>query len=128
MSCMPMCASGDGLTKYAQGFRKYLTQARDHEELLAFILGQIIKEKVREYQLTRNQQPNVISVKVSQLEERVRLIFLRCECHLSSCHHCNTGKGTRHLRRRSVPPVEAVRGEWLHARGRDNWKDVQARR
>ena len=56
----------------SQGFRKYLTQARDHEELLSFILGQIIKEKVREYQLMRHQQPDVVTVKVSQLEERVR--------------------------------------------------------
>ena len=66
-----VCVLNGELTWILQGFRKYLTQARDHEELLAFILGQIVKEKVREYQLTRHQQPDVISVKVSQLEERV---------------------------------------------------------
>lgn len=54
-----------------QGFRKYLTQARDHEELLAFVLGQIIKDKVRLYQLQRHQQPEVVTAKVSELEERV---------------------------------------------------------
>lgn len=54
-----------------QGFRKYLTQARDHEELLAFVLGQIVKEKARFYQLQRRQQPDVISVKTLELDERV---------------------------------------------------------
>ncbi|THG95559.1 hypothetical protein EW026_g6122 [Hermanssonia centrifuga] len=55
-----------------RGFRKYLTQARDHEELLAFLLGQVVKEKVRLYQLQRHQQPEVISLKVSELEERAK--------------------------------------------------------
>ena len=54
-----------------QGFRKYLTQARDHEELLAFVLGQIVKEKARFYQLQRHHQPESITVKVSELDERV---------------------------------------------------------
>lgn len=54
-----------------QGFRKYLTQARDHEELLAFLLGQVVKEKARFYQLQRYQQPDKILVKVSELDERV---------------------------------------------------------
>lgn len=59
-----------------QVFRKYLTQARDHEEFLAFILGQIVKEKARFYQLQRYQQPDKVSVKVSELDERVsRRIF-----------------------------------------------------
>jgi hypothetical protein len=31
----------------SQGFRKYLSHAKDHEELLAFILGQMVKDKVR---------------------------------------------------------------------------------
>ncbi len=34
-----------------QGFRKYLTQAQDHEELLSFLLSQIVKEKARFFQL-----------------------------------------------------------------------------
>ncbi|TFK88748.1 MCM-domain-containing protein [Polyporus arcularius HHB13444] len=55
-----------------RGFRKYLTQARDHEELLAFILGQIVKEKARFYQLQRYQQPDSITIKVSELEERAK--------------------------------------------------------
>ncbi|KAI0717265.1 MCM-domain-containing protein [Cerioporus squamosus] len=55
-----------------RGFRKYLTQARDHEELLAFILGQIVKEKARFYQLQKYQQPESITVKVSELDERAK--------------------------------------------------------
>ena len=54
-----------------QGFRKYLTQARDHEELLAFLLGQIVKEKARFYQLQHYQQPESITIRVSELDERV---------------------------------------------------------
>ncbi|KAI0785538.1 MCM-domain-containing protein [Abortiporus biennis] len=55
-----------------RGFRKYLTQAKDHEELLAFLLGQIVKEKARLYQLQRYQQPEKISIKVSELDERAK--------------------------------------------------------
>jgi DNA replication licensing factor MCM2 len=63
-----------------RGFRKYLTQARDHEELLAFILGGLVKDKARFYQLQRYQQPELVSVKVSELDERVsRFFFLVME-------------------------------------------------
>ncbi|KDQ28068.1 hypothetical protein PLEOSDRAFT_1093484 [Pleurotus ostreatus PC15] len=55
-----------------RGFRKYLTQSRDHEELLAFILGQLIKEKARYYQLQHHSQPELVTVKVSELEERAK--------------------------------------------------------
>jgi hypothetical protein len=54
-----------------QGFRKYLTQARDHEELLSFLLGQIVKEKARFFQLQRHQQPELVTVNTSELDERV---------------------------------------------------------
>jgi DNA replication licensing factor MCM2 len=47
-------------------------QARDHEELLAFLLGQIVKEKARFFQLQRHQQPELVSVNTSELDERVR--------------------------------------------------------
>ncbi|KAI6021300.1 MCM-domain-containing protein [Pisolithus microcarpus] len=43
------------------GFRKYLTQARDYEELLAFILGQL-----------KHEQPELVTVSVSQLDERAK--------------------------------------------------------
>lgn len=55
-----------------QGFRKYLTQARDHEELLSFLLGQLVKDKVRLHQLQRHEQPDLVTVKVAELDERVR--------------------------------------------------------
>ncbi|KAG0706135.1 MCM-domain-containing protein [Suillus ampliporus] len=55
-----------------RGFRKYLTQARDYEELLAFLLGQLVKEKARFHQLQRHEQPELITVKVSELDERAK--------------------------------------------------------
>ena len=54
-----------------QGFRKYLTQSKDHEELLAFLLGQLVKDKAWFYQLQRSHQPELITIKISELEERV---------------------------------------------------------
>jgi len=55
-----------------RGFRKYLTQARDHEELLAFLLGQIVKDKARFFQLQRHRQPELVSVAVAELDERAK--------------------------------------------------------
>ena len=52
-----------------------MTQARDYEELLAFLLGQIVKEKARFHQLQRHEQPELISVKLAELDERVSVIF-----------------------------------------------------
>ena len=62
--------------RVVQGFRKYLTQARDHEELLAFLLGQIVKERVRLFQLQRHAQPEVISIKTTELDERVSCLVI----------------------------------------------------
>ncbi|KAG1770467.1 MCM-domain-containing protein [Suillus occidentalis] len=55
-----------------RGFRKYLTQSRDYEELLAFLLGQIVKEKARFHQLQRHEQPELVTVKLSELDERAK--------------------------------------------------------
>ncbi|KAF8532503.1 MCM2/3/5 family-domain-containing protein [Gautieria morchelliformis] len=55
-----------------RGFRKYLSQARDHEELLSFLLGQIVKERVRMYQFRRHEQPDSVTVKVADLDERAK--------------------------------------------------------
>ncbi|KAG1716397.1 hypothetical protein ID866_749 [Astraeus odoratus] len=55
-----------------RGFRKYLTQVRDYEELLAFILGQLVKEKARFHQLQRHEQPEVVTIKVAELDERAK--------------------------------------------------------
>lgn len=61
-----------------QGFRKYLTQSKDHEELLAFLLGGLVKDKARFHQLQRHEQPDTVTIKLTELEERVRPV-----CELS---------------------------------------------
>ncbi|KAG8871426.1 MCM DNA helicase complex subunit [Tulasnella sp. 331] len=55
-----------------RGFRKYLSSSKDHEEVLSFILGQLIKEKVQMYQLRNHAMPDKISILVSDLEERAK--------------------------------------------------------
>lgn len=60
-----------GVLTLVQGFRKYLTQSKDHEELLAFLLGGLIKDKAKFYQLQRHEQPELVTVRLSELEERV---------------------------------------------------------
>lgn len=55
-----------------QGFRKYLTRAQDHEEVLAFLLGQLIKEKVHMYQLRNHALPDKIQVPIAEFEAMVR--------------------------------------------------------
>lgn len=55
-----------------RGFRKYVHKATDNEELLAFLLGQIIKEKVQLTIAQRGQEPNKVSVQLSQLETRAK--------------------------------------------------------
>ncbi|KAI0029089.1 MCM2/3/5 family-domain-containing protein [Vararia minispora EC-137] len=60
------------LQRASPGFRKYLSQAKDHEELLAFLLGQLVKDRARFYQLQRRQQPDLVTVKASELDERAK--------------------------------------------------------
>ncbi|ODN83499.1 hypothetical protein L202_01633 [Cryptococcus amylolentus CBS 6039] len=55
-----------------RGFRKYVHQATDHEELLSFLLGSIVKEKVQLYRHAHGENPNKVQVKVSQLESRAK--------------------------------------------------------
>ncbi|KZP18717.1 MCM-domain-containing protein [Athelia psychrophila] len=55
-----------------RGFRKYLTQARDHEELLSFLLGQLVKDKARLHQLQRHEHPDMVTVKIAELDERAK--------------------------------------------------------
>jgi len=47
-----------------------LSQARDHEELLSFLLGQIVKERVCMHQLRRHEQPESVKVNDTDLDER----------------------------------------------------------
>ncbi|KAJ3516429.1 hypothetical protein NLJ89_g1130 [Agrocybe chaxingu] len=53
-----------------RGFRKYLTQSKDHEELLFFLLGGLVKSKARLYQFQHHEQPEKVAVKLSELEEK----------------------------------------------------------
>jgi len=62
-----------GFGSRAQGFRKYLSVAKDHDELLAFLLGQLVREKVRAHQLRTGQGPVKVAVKIEELDDRVRI-------------------------------------------------------
>jgi hypothetical protein len=44
---------------------------------LAFLLGGLVKDKARLHQLQRHEQPELVTVKLSELEGRVGLIFWR---------------------------------------------------
>ncbi|EMD37775.1 hypothetical protein CERSUDRAFT_105677 [Gelatoporia subvermispora B] len=81
-----------------RSFRKYLSQARDHEELLSYILGQIVKEKARFFQLQRHQQPEFITIKVSELDERAKehdifdtAPFMRSKLFAANGYRLNNG-------------------------------------
>ncbi|WFD29921.1 DNA helicase [Malassezia sp. CBS 17886] len=57
-------------------FRKYIHQARDQDELLAFLLGGIVKDKIRFTQYGSSRRPaappSSVTVPISELEERAR--------------------------------------------------------
>lgn len=55
-----------------RGFRKYVHQATDSDELLAFLLGQIVKERAQVYWHQRGQMPEKVTVSVKQLESRAK--------------------------------------------------------
>lgn len=57
-------------------YRKYLRVATDHEEVLAFLLGQLVKDKVRYQTLKNNASPDSVTIKIAEFEERVRPPFL----------------------------------------------------
>lgn len=61
-----------------RGFRKYLYQARDHDELLAFLLGGMVKDKMRftHYRHHDDEAPMVVSVPLTELEERAKSVEL----------------------------------------------------
>jgi DNA replication licensing factor MCM2 len=52
--------------------RKYLRVATDHEEVLAFLLGQLVKDKARYHTLRDGVSPASVDIKISEFEERVR--------------------------------------------------------
>ncbi|KAI3624288.1 MCM2 [Malassezia furfur] len=63
-----------------RGFRKYIHQARDADELLAFLLGGIVKDKMRfsRYGGARRQaeMPTTVTVPLSELETRAKELDL----------------------------------------------------
>lgn len=61
-----------GAADELQGFRKYVHQATDHEELVSFLLGQLVKEKVQMYRHQRGENPPSVQVAVQQLETRAQ--------------------------------------------------------
>jgi len=67
MAVYMQCAQAD-----PQGFRKYVHQATDHEELVSFLLGQIVKEKVQLYRHQRGDNPPSVQIPVNQLETRAK--------------------------------------------------------
>lgn len=96
------------LTTFSQGFRKYLSHAKDHEELLAFILGQMVKDKVRQHQLMTGTQPSRVTVTTEALEARV------CTCSpVMAISDPFEGKGSRSIRCCTVLSFQAVLYKWL---------------
>ncbi|SCZ94399.1 BZ3500_MvSof-1268-A1-R1_Chr12-2g03873 [Microbotryum saponariae] len=55
-----------------RGFRKYLRVATDHEEVLAFLLGQLIKDRVRYLTVRNGQAPASVVIKVADFETRAK--------------------------------------------------------
>lgn len=56
----------------SRGFRKYVHQTNDSNELIAFLLGQIVKEKAQLHHNRYGGHPASISVLVTQLEARAK--------------------------------------------------------
>ena len=79
------------LLTLSQGFRKYLTQSKDHEELLSFLLGGMIKDKVRMHQIQRHELPEKVVVKLADLEEKVQFFSSTIWIYV---HDQTSGKGT----------------------------------
>lgn len=46
--------------------------ATDHEELVSFLLGQLVKEKVQLYRHQRGENPPAVQVQLKQLEQRAK--------------------------------------------------------
>lgn len=55
-----------------RSFRKYINIASDNQELLAFSLGSMIKQKMMEARFNRHQDLSTVKIKMSDFEERVR--------------------------------------------------------
>lgn len=59
-----------------RGFRKYVHVSSDSDELLAFVLGQLVKEKAQIYYHQRGENPRKVTIRVAQLEARAKELDL----------------------------------------------------
>ena len=73
-------------------------QATDHEELISFLLGQIVKEKVQLFRHQRGENPPSVSIKVNQLESRAKDLdiydvapFLKSKLFVTNGYKVTTG-------------------------------------
>lgn len=59
-----------------RSYRKYLRVATDSEEVLAFLLGELVKDRSR-YLTLKNagKQPASVSIKITDFEARVSRVF-----------------------------------------------------
>jgi DNA replication licensing factor MCM2 len=60
--------------------------------LLAFLLGNLIKLKVREHQLRYHEQPENVIVKLSELEDKVRYFCARSFKEKNTHHQISQAK------------------------------------
>ena len=76
---MSHCRDGNSACKY-----RYCHQAQDHDELLAFLLGGLVKDKYRHETIKlQGQAPPKVDIKLGELEDRVRVCLLVNQWHLS---------------------------------------------
>lgn len=83
-----------------RGFRKYVHHAADSDELLAFLLGQLVKDKAQLYHHMRGTNPDKVEVRVAQLEERAKdheiydvQPFLRSQLFIKNGYKVLPGEG-----------------------------------
>lgn len=60
------------LTRVERGSRKYLRVAKDNDEVLAFLLGNLIKDRARYLAVKSGQHPDSVSIRVEELSRKVR--------------------------------------------------------
>lgn len=84
-----------------RGFRKYVHKASDNDELLSFLLGQIVKEKAQMFWHQHGSNPDKITVRVAQLEQRAKDVeiydvgpYLRSKVFIANGYKFVAGEGS----------------------------------
>jgi hypothetical protein len=72
-----------------------------------------VKDKARLYQVQRHEQPEKVTVKLSELEERVGDIHSILKTLVLTLIYA--GEGTRYLRYFTLFEVQVVLDEWLYS-------------